>query len=1062
MTLSRNTSRLLQGLVLGVVFLALYLSGLSRSPGAGQPAALLTIETGLIPRLAPDHPCWSALGRLVRLFSGQSSMGLAAVSALCGAGAVWLLYDLIAAFCGFASGSEVEQGEQGLFDHLAVSVGAIAGAAALGLSKPFWYVATQVHPAAFHVLLLLAAFRILLHAFSSTSLLPLCLLSLLCGIGSVEFATFIVFMPLLVIGGVAVLWRQGRLNGGSVVLVVIPGIVGLSLYLLAAAAFHGSDGYHLREYSGYWKIVWFMWRDQYRLIMSSLPREGWLLVLIVVGAPWLAMVVAARKSLNEDPEWSTMLLHMVMAALCVVVLLETRVSPWALLGYSRLLVTPYVLTGWLCGYVLVYFIRLAGHGRTGSFGRAGPVLSRILGVIGGVVLVAGVAWGGWASAAEVRTHRTDTFAKCAGVVLDVVHERCAGEEDGDGLILVSSALEPFLRMRVAQTGDPAAVISLAGGESETHLRYLASKFDKPRLQNLARIGMVPLLEELVAPGSASGRHSVVLGSPDVWLMGGAVPVPDRLVFYGVEDPKTVDCEALLRKHRAFWSDVIPSLNALAGNGELMSPNAMLAAHLLRQCSLVANNLGVFIEDAGYRDEAFGVYGEAWGMQEANISALLNLKRLAADGFGTPEQQRAIDDSFEEIFGRTTRKPNIFALTALYGYVRSPEAFSGVARMWALAGQPKMAASSLRKALESAGEDRRRMIKEDLAYLHLGDDQMTESEALYNELFADDPENQRAILGLARIAAGRGDFEKAAQLLEQGRQAGIAPQVISMETATVDLMRLDYQAARKRLERIVRDGGSMQARTLLSRALIGLQDWSALENMVTELRSLEGAAGLASEIRGVLALQQRNLEAARGHYREALTLQPGHIPLFERVLRLELMGGSRDHVERLARELLGYDASNALGNYVIGTVRVSEGEWAQAEEALRTSIDREPMPEALNDLAWLYLQKGELEGAAILARRAISLSPKMAQAWDTLGEIRMRQADYDRAEKALQQALTLAESHLSAYLHMAELQLLRGDTEYARELLQLLSQKEGRLSSGQKKRYDELRLEAGQG
>jgi Tfp pilus assembly protein PilF len=164
----------------------------------------------------------------------------------------------------------------------------------------------------------------------------------------------------------------------------------------------------------------------------------------------------------------------------------------------------------------------------------------------------------------------------------------------------------------------------------------------------------------------------------------------------------------------------------------------------------------------------------------------------------------------------------------------------------------------------------------------------------------------------------------------------------------------------------------------------------------------------------------------------------------------------------ARSILQFDASHALANYVVGAARLLDGEVDLAEEALRRSLKAERLPEALNDLAWLLNGKGVLDEAESLAREAAESNPSMPQAWDTLGVVLLKQDKLDEAEEALEKALSLTQESIDTFLHMAQLQAAKGDKKHAREIMLMIADKTGRLSSEAKADYDRLQHELGDG
>ena len=73
-----------------------------------------------------------------------------------------------------------------------------------------------------------------------------------------------------------------------------------------------------------------------------------------------------------------------------------------------------------------------------------------------------------------------------------------------------------------------------------------------------------------------------------------------------------------------------------------------------------------------------------------------------------------------------------------------------------------------------------------------------------------------------------------------------------------------------------------------------------------------------------------------------------------------------------------------------------------------------LPPALNNLAWLYAQKGEkLQEALAYAERANELAPRYPSFMDTLAEVHLKMGNVAKAEDLLKQAALLDPS--SEYL-----------------------------------------------
>ena len=93
------------------------------------------------------------------------------------------------------------------------------------------------------------------------------------------------------------------------------------------------------------------------------------------------------------------------------------------------------------------------------------------------------------------------------------------------------------------------------------------------------------------------------------------------------------------------------------------------------------------------------------------------------------------------------------------------------------------------------------------------------------------------------------------------------------------------------------------------------------------------------------------------------------------------------------------------------------------------------PAALNNLAWLRGQQGDLDEALALAKRAYFASPQPSSA-DTLGWIMVRTGDLADAVPLLQQASDAGHEPSQVY-HYAAALAQSGQKSQAREMLQKL-------------------------
>ena len=93
--------------------------------------------------------------------------------------------------------------------------------------------------------------------------------------------------------------------------------------------------------------------------------------------------------------------------------------------------------------------------------------------------------------------------------------------------------------------------------------------------------------------------------------------------------------------------------------------------------------------------------------------------------------------------------------------------------------------------------------------------------------------------------------------------------------------------------------------------------------------------------------------------------------------------------------------------------------------------------ALNNLAWLYQQKGDLAKARRLAEQAVAAAPRAAQVDDTLGWILLAQGETDKALMYLSAASLAAPKNPDIQYHLAVVLNRLGRTADAQAKLETL-------------------------
>ncbi|MEI6810184.1 MAG: tetratricopeptide repeat protein, partial [bacterium] len=555
------------------------------------------------------------------------------------------------------------------------------------------------------------------------------------------------------------------------------------------------------------------------------------------------------------------------------------------------------------------------------------------------------------------------------------------------------------------------------------------------------------------------KKVALLVMPDLLSGAGMTVVPNRMVFLGFKEGNVPDPSKLLEAHRSFWQEMVPKAKMVDGK-EIAARSGMLAANTLRQMSMVANNLGVLMEDLGRPADAFEAYSKAHEIEPGNISALLNMESMLAKGSAAGDVA-GVRKNLETIAKRQKTKPGIWALSHFFGYVRSPATFAELAAIWARMGLSATAVSDLTRALKLLPSGRKREGLGNLAALYLSVDMPDKAEATYKKLLAEDPKDGLALLGLARIARMNLDLEAAAEFLKKAEVAGIDGVQIALEQANTHIAAGDYDKARVVLEKLVETRPEMlDAWQLLGEVLVHDNDRAALDMCLKRMSKIDGGQQATAYLSARMALRQDDSSTARRLLEQALVSRPDNPRLLEQLLRLDFAEAGKDRLYAHAKALLRIAPTHALANYAMGSFQDQQGNTVLAEDLYRRSMEKERLPQALNDLAWLLQKRGEFQEAEKLIREVVGVNRKMPRVWDTLGIILTRSGNlstnrFAEAEQAFETALSLAPNGPMISLHMADLQAKMGKIDRARELVSKVLPKRERLRPEEQKDLDSL-------
>lgn len=286
-------------------------------------------------------------------------------------------------------------------------------------------------------------------------------------------------------------------------------------------------------------------------------------------------------------------------------------------------------------------------------------------------------------------------------------------------------------------------------------------------------------------------------------------------------------------------------------------------------------------------------------------------------------------------------------------------------------------------------------------------------------------------GSIQLAAGQNDAAKQSLAELIAAEPNNIPAILADTDLLVRLK--DFDAARQVLvAAIQRQPGNLpllQARVRVDLIDKGLDAALATADALNSDPSMQPAA--ASLKGGVLMGVQRYKDAAEA-FRTEYRKNPSSVLVVALAQALSAAGDANG----AATELLKWQATHADDPSVaqiLGTLDITAHRYDSAERNFQTTLKAQPNDlVALNNLAWIYQQKGD-KRAREYAQRAFEQAPT-PEVTDTLGWILVQQGESDRAVPLLTAAVAGRPQNLTIKYHLAVALKNTGHTTEAVETL----------------------------
>ena len=225
-----------------------------------------------------------------------------------------------------------------------------------------------------------------------------------------------------------------------------------------------------------------------------------------------------------------------------------------------------------------------------------------------------------------------------------------------------------------------------------------------------------------------------------------------------------------------------------------------------------------------------------------------------------------------------------------------------------------------------------------------------------------------------------------------------------------LRQRNFAAAERELRLVVEERPDIaKAQRELGNALIGLRRMNeAIRCFERVVELTPGKAAAHSDLSGVLTKAGR-VEEAQQALEESFRLQPERGLIIEAVEH-QRAGRFKD-AERIYRDILRNDPTNANATRLLGSVATELGRYRMATRLLRNAVKLAPnFFGAWTDLARALLECEEFEECEEVIEQAIRLEPELAYPRMLLGNLFSKAGHYEKAADAFRTALDKQPDH----------------------------------------------------
>lgn len=265
-----------------------------------------------------------------------------------------------------------------------------------------------------------------------------------------------------------------------------------------------------------------------------------------------------------------------------------------------------------------------------------------------------------------------------------------------------------------------------------------------------------------------------------------------------------------------------------------------------------------------------------------------------------------------------------------------------------------------------------------------------------------PGNSSVLSVLADAQLSNGEKKDAEKTLF--KVISIEPQNVKQRVMLVKLLGSQTGKEKQAIEQLDRlialNPNKLQLMSLKVDYLIRIKRFNTALTVASEVHNKFPKQELGSHLSGDIYRAEKDFKKALDAYRQAYHIEPRENTLFLIADILVKQGKQMEVIELLESELK--KRSEAFGIHLyLANLYLAKSDFDKAEVHFERVLSQNPNNVlGLNNLAWLYLQKGEEAKALPLAKKAFELAPKDVNIADTYSSILLKNGNRKKANAVL--------------------------------------------------------------